>query len=284
MATFLSTHIGSLPGASIEWALEHTFSFDIPCIFSLPSLDSNQLMIDHIFNDLNLGNKTAAGFEINTGRLIQNELSLLIPNLSEFISYSLNVEFSAIKYQLPSPYTLYSSIINKESLTLNAFCDFLLEKYIEVYEQLKNIFVNKDIYFFLDDPCFGFISESDDYDVLHAFISSFKKVFRNRDKLGFHCCSLVKDLSLLDRGGIDFLSLDSKFYFNHESPKLNLFNSFGIGDDYDEESIFKLIDQSRDYDYDLSLLTPPCGKALMTQKNCEDNLNKIKNIQSCLNS
>lgn len=228
-----TTHVGSLPFKTVAEALDYTFLWDVPVLFSLPQMRSQEFMGRDLL--------TMLGVEATRSldKAFYKSKRELIPfHLKEFLRFREEKKNGSLfKYQLIGPVTFYQMLPNKNEIDFNFLKDFLLEKYIRLIEKLA---VHGDIFFVLDEPMLGshisFYSDK-------IYLNELSKVCKHSY---IHCCDKL-DLSTLEKIKSS-LHLDMKLY-----PELlssgELANEF-IG--LDKLSDLKFSDKSK-------FISPSCG-------------------------
>ncbi len=208
MTNVLTTHIGSLPYVDVEPALDFTFDFDLPVLFTLPKLDSNQYMQNELLTLLNLGH-------------VQNKQIILADNYlevnkdirpfyaDEFFSKLKREKQDQFKYQLIGPLSFYKLI--KQEIPIQEVFDFLLVKYQTLVRDLN---VYGKLYFSIDEPLLSMATDGE----LKLLVDFFNKLkSANSGKTFIHlCCKLEQQqLSFFDSSWLNLdLSLYASDYFN----------------------------------------------------------------------
>ncbi|MEE2671939.1 MAG: hypothetical protein VYA54_09520 [Bdellovibrionota bacterium] len=95
-----TTHVGSLPHSNVEAAIDYTFKFDIPVLFSLPNLGAEHFMGSDIFS-------YSGGWENFNSHSLD---SLYFEN--EFFNAFNKQEKKQFKVQLIGPVTLHKYFLN----------------------------------------------------------------------------------------------------------------------------------------------------------------------------
>ncbi len=116
-----TTHVGSLPFTDLKEALAYTFQYDLPVLFTLPSLGKEHFMGADLCYQLGILNSInpKGGLEINEGESFKP----ITPFFSkEFFNAKGNREF---KYQIIGPYTL-SKMLSNNQLTLKQLSEKLI--------------------------------------------------------------------------------------------------------------------------------------------------------------
>lgn len=167
-----TSHIGSLPFTDFDKAIEFNHSFDIPVLFSLPTLDEKQFMLAQ-----------AEDLLFNRG-LISNQEAIRDSDL--------------FKFQLPCPFTIKKFLQKIPSI----------DEYLFALSKLK---VKKQCIFFFDAPVFNKI-KCEDFVRYDEYIERIKTEFGFKVGVHICCNvteESIKSLSKLDYINID-LSLNPK--------------------------------------------------------------------------
>ncbi len=197
MIKVLTTHIGSLPFKDIDEALDFTFKFDLPVLFTLPKLNSNDLM------------------ENSIGQILTHK-SVTVPYESEFFKSLNEKNIKAFKYQLTGPYTALR-ILDHIDPHHGHSLDYIIECLSARYQELLDRWSQYDVLIMLDEPMLASCSDDDFLKVL-AFIESLDvggKALHCCDKLdiervnliGQRCC-IHLDLSLYSISDLKHLKVD----------------------------------------------------------------------------
>ncbi|MCO4754750.1 MAG: hypothetical protein KC478_09710 [Bacteriovoracaceae bacterium] len=198
MKSFL---IGSLPYKSIEQAIEHVFSFDIPTLPNLPQIEPNEFMVDQALSCID-------GY-IYKGSSLREKIG----QRHEGLSFCATDEFfkrlnECYKWQACGPLTLASSLDHHPDTS--KIISIYLEKILDTQNHFNSLSTNKEFIFFLDEPVLAFCET--EISTLNEFISKLKtsKQFSHA-KIGVHACSRVslEALELLD---VDYVALDPSLY------------------------------------------------------------------------
>jgi hypothetical protein len=230
------THVGSLPFLDINKALDYTFLWDIPVLPSLPILDKNQFLGEDIKTLLDLN------------RLGLNSKKELEPFYFEpFIKELKARSMTRFKYQLIGPVTFYE--MNKDKFEFNELVDFFEIKYSCL---LKNLQGYGELLFVLDEPLLD-----KNYDFYRSERgNSFIKKLETSAEIFIHSCAQLE----LEKtqGYTHYLNIDLSLYDRNEK-KL-------------EEIQFPGSSKLGHAKY----LSPSCGLALKTEKQCFEILSRLK--------
>lgn len=228
------SHVGSLPFTDPLQALNYTFEFDLPVLFSLPKKDPDEFMLTQVIKSLKLDSK-------NWDHASLAEIS--IPYMDLFRKRHDGSDF---KYQLVGPHTLWKCIDTKNILkrsNQSDFYDYILAKYTNALKELSAI---GELIFFLDEPMLAEQS-GNDLTLLEDFIEKLRPFCK---EIGLHCCGKVLKKQL-PRIELDYLNLDLELYDTKTEPFILEITAPGLGD----KSSFIPTQNTR-------LLTPSCGLAL----------------------
>ncbi|MAZ48125.1 MAG: hypothetical protein CME65_06160 [Halobacteriovoraceae bacterium] len=161
-----TTHIGSLPFVQLNQAIEFTFKFDIPVLFTLPHLDPKQFMgIDVLSRTHNLAS-----------------LDIELPYEKEFFKRLASQDSKIFKTQLIGPITLHKYFLKDQTL------ESVASKLGVLYKNLINRFIEKgDLFLVIDEPALKSRSE---IEFLNEF---FYKLNIVDCEVGLHCCSDINE-------------------------------------------------------------------------------------------
>lgn len=190
----LITHVGSLPFTQINEALDYTFSFDIPVLFTLPKLNLEDEMVRFVVSGLGLGDYRDDKVFLNQNYL-KTSKQLSIPYLEGFTQRLNGQKF---KYQLIGPFTLWNLISNQNSFDKNDFLNFLCCKYQLLLNELS---VFGEFIFVLDEPLLNKAS-AEDIELLNNFAAKLTYA-----SVGIHCCSKLSRVQT-QMIKADFMNLD----------------------------------------------------------------------------
>lgn len=242
------THVGSLPHLNIDDALNYTFKFDIPVLFTLPNLDKNQFM--------------------------QNELKAIVQNgipfhYNEFLRRAKEKKIRKIKYQLIGPVSFYK---------IHPHIAFSPDHFAETHNRvIKLLLQDFELLYVVDEPCLKKYNKDQ-----KKMLSDFYHTIVKTDNLEIfvHCCNDIDFKYLTDLAEIQF-HLDHSLFDSKDWPlinspyigigklaKINFMN--GLSDDLD---IFAKLPNNIRY------ISPGCGLACNSVKELDsiyNNLVKIK--------
>ena len=264
-----TTHVGSLPFKTINDALEYTFRWDIPALFTLPNFDSRQYMGQDIL--------TLLGIEyINEEKGIRiakdyfRDFKKIKPfYLDEFLRLASHQKKGLIKYQIIGPITLYSLLSNKDEINFTDFCRFLQERYCECARFLRSY---HSLFLVIDEPLLKenitFYQDSDFLEPIENFC----------EELYVHCCDRIDLVSTenLERK----LHLDLKLFHEEcQVPK----NCEFVGVDtsfFDKPKMLK--DFCADFK-NIRFISPACGLANSSLQETETIFSEITLMKDFLN-
>lgn len=245
-----TTHVGSLPFLDIDSALEYTFKWDVPTLFTLPKLNKLELLGLETLRALGL-NPAPNQSDINLPLdYFQRSNDLTPLHLDMFLRFGEKVDkLSKFKVQFTGPVTLYSLLKNKEQINFMELSQFLLEKFVRCSERLQKY---GDIIFVLDEPL---LRENLLFYEKSKYLEALKKT---RAEVFIHCCDKL-DLTQLSQS-LTSMHLDIDLY--NDDPKFPPLTLPFVGLDVKlsiPPSIngIKLFKESS-----LKYISPPCGLAL----------------------
>jgi methionine synthase II (cobalamin-independent) len=246
-------------------ALDFTFEFDLPVLFTLPSLGQEHFMGFDVASLMGIldgvGNKQRVQLKSHFYRTGHD----IVPfNLSEFL---MRQNGEAFKYQLVGPYTFYK-MLDKPILSFEQFCNFLIPYYKKLIKMLQKEGMSL---FSLDEPMFGgIIKEGPDFLILTCrFI---RELESKNCELSIHICSDIP--SSLASKIPAMLNLDYSILSHPKKGYMNQTNIFGFS-----EGLCNLQDfvgaNSVDYLEDL-YISPACGLYGLDEKNCYRVLSNLR--------
>lgn len=261
-----STHIGSLPFDSIDEAIKFNQKFDLPVLSSLPKLDNNEFMLQHISQGI-VG-ATIIDFKIHFEHFIPiDDFRIQFQMENDFINAFSN---QSIKWQFIGPITFLSLIKkvldkDEEGQILNWYFKLINQYHLF----LKNHF--SKVLFFVDEPL-----------LINHFMYKNHLLYEHFEipkiELGIHFCCKVK-LAEINFSAFSYISLDCFLYGKEELIYLNelkksvlwgVVSSDEKGQQYSIDSL-PLVNNS--------ILTPTCGLSLISK---EQAWNTLKQLQALL--
>ncbi len=227
-----TTHIGSLPFTKLEQALDYTFSFDLPVLFTLPKNEDSFFMLEELCY-------------LITGKNQIEKLQLNIQKIP-FIDAFFKKSNGLFKYQLCGPITFYESCLKGQGFLRKDFYQFYQEGILKVVEGFGKELQN--LVFFIDEPELT-KADRESFLFLDALCLELKKEFNIQ--VGLHsCATLNEDKISLEK--FDYLNIDA--CINSEKLVTSV-NSIGI-------------DLNTKVNKEFELITPRCGLALKSDEYC----------------
>ena len=264
------THIGSLPFLDIEDAIDYTFKFDIPVLFTLPILHPNEFMGQDILNQLKIP------FRMVDHKIYLEESSLVTsselipPHYDRFINECVKRNRDEFKYQLIGPFTFYKMMTSSSNIAFKDAWNFLFDKYLHLFD----LFDSYKIIFFIDEPSI-FLASTEELSLIKSFMDRLS-VHKNIKNIGIHFCSKLhpRHFELFSPYIINF---DISQYISTELSEVKGFNSCGISAPYtnvqDNLGIIKSKTKDRLY------FTPSCGLAFDSSSSLEHIFNHLVNLK-----
>jgi len=216
------THIGSLPYTDFDQALDFTFQFDIPVLFTLPKLDPTQQMHAQFVLPMQIGQIGEKTIILDEKKFLYSS-DIFIPHYWNEFSKSLeNKHIKKFKFQLMGPVSFIKLVGDLDSLNITK--QQIFERLSQIYANtLQVLSSNYDVLFFLDEPMFNTASHED--------INLFNKLVNNlnsltRVEIGMHVCSKVES-STLNLVKIAIKNLDMNLYSSEELQLFTGLNSWG---------------------------------------------------------
>lgn len=235
-----TTHVGSLPYLKVEDALDYTFKFDIPCLFTLPKLDNNQFMDKEIFS---LRKRKKPFF------------------FDEFVNEAKRRKITKIKYQLMGPIT-FMQIGHHENMIIGEYQDL-------VVKMIKTLSSHFEVIFSLDEPYLSHMSETK-FNLLNEFKNEID--IETQSNTYIHCCAKLSDMQLSLLKDIP-LNLDLSLYSLEDLGRLK---SVYPGVSLDSE----MTQQRDRFVRKSSLVTPSCGLALNNVKELSSVFSYLRSFQN----
>ena len=257
--------MGSLPFLSVTAALDFNQEFDLPVLFTLPSLGQEHFMGFDVAFLLGILDGTDNKQKVQLKSKFYRTSNDIIPFfLSDFLQRQRG---DAFKYQLIGPYTFFK-ILDEPMINFEQFCHFLITKYKNLIEMLQREGMTL---FSLDEPLIGgLINESPNYrQSLCSFIEELKS---HKFDLSVHVCSdipvsLVKELPSKFNLDFSILSQIDKSYVDQT-------NIFGFS-----EGVCKLQDflgENLPHSLDSLYASPSCGLYGVDEKKCYRVLSNLR--------
>ncbi len=245
-----TTHVGSLPYSDVEAAIDYTFKFDIPVLFSLPNLGAEHFMGSDI---------------LSYSRGWENFNSHSLDNLffeKEFFNAFNKQQKKQFKVQLIGPVTLHKYFLKEREYA--EVESKLISAYVRLIGRLSH---RGDLFFVLDEPA---LNQKVDIERFNNF--SNELCSGSTSIIGVHCCGKL-DLDLYDDISLEFKQLDWSLYKVEQIPKKGRF--FGGFEKFDHEICQKLSFQA-----DNIIISPSCG--LYLHSNPEEIFEQLKTVKNIL--
>lgn len=144
-----TTHVGSLPFKSVDQALNYTFKWDVPVLFTLPQMSSQEFMGADLTAILDIGEISSNGEVILKKDYFKSSKKVLPFHFDAFIKLKDHNKINKFKYQLIGPVTLYQIISNREEIDFDDLVKFLKDKYFQL---IKKLSLYGDLVFVIDEP------------------------------------------------------------------------------------------------------------------------------------
>jgi len=264
------THIGSLPFLNVEDAIDYTFKFDIPVLFSLPILNSKEFMGQDILHQLKIPFRMV-DHKIHLEVSSLCTTSELIPAYFDlFINECLKRNRDEFKYQLIGPFTFYKMMTSSSNISFKDSWNFLIDKYLHLFD----LFDNYKLIFFIDEPSI-FLASEEELSLIKSFMDRLS-VHKNTMNIGIHFCSKLHT-SHFDLFSPYIINFDISQYISTELSEVKGFNSCGISVPYanvqDNLGIIKSKTEDRLF------FTPSCGLAFDTSSSLDHTFNHLVNLK-----
>jgi methionine synthase II (cobalamin-independent) len=262
----LTTHVGSLPFTSINEAIEFTFKFDIPVLFTLPMLNPKEFMHLELIDKLKVGEFTDDKIVFNN--LINTDHTITSNYEKEFFEHLEVLSVKRFKFQQTGPITLYE--LSDKSVDLEKIIESILPKFLELLERLSK---RGNLIFIIDEPML--------YLHFDKHIASLNKLLRDLNTIkgidvGIHTCSKLtpSQLNLID---CKYINLDSSLYLASELALIN--NKLFVGIKCTEAMDIETATKSTEYLNKTEILSPSCGLAFESIKTISSNIDNLYLIQ-----
>lgn len=239
-----TTHVGSLPFKSVDQGLQYTFEWDVPVLFSLPQMSTQEFMGADLTAMLDIGEISANGGIIFKNDYFKSSKKILPFHFDAFIKLKDHNRINKFKYQLIGPVTLYQMISNREKIDFADLVKFLKDKYFQL---IKKLSLYGDLVFVIDEPLLKHninFYENDDFIKelqalgAEAYIHCCDKL--NYKKVGDFKKNLHLDMELYPNEFMDFM-IGSDF-IGLEDP--DLYYSFFAAEKLKVKAYFKYISPS----------------------------------------
>lgn len=265
MNTVLTTHVGSLPFTDVDKALDYTFKFDLPVLFSLPARNENEFMGKDIVTQLGLGQYTKDHKIILKDDFFLSYASIRPPYLKEFFDRLKESKHKCFKYQLIGPISFFKLIKDSKN-SIQIVTDFLLIKYAKLLEEISSF--HKCI-FVLDEPLM-FQGSIEEIIIFNNFIDKLSQI-SNCD-IGVHlCCKL--DPSIIELISCTFKNLDLNLYSSKEISSLGVLNFVGLADGgVSSQEIIGIIKPKLNV---ISYICPSCGLFYKNEESLKQVFNNL---------
>lgn len=267
MRSVETTHVGSLPFTNPKDAINYSFQFDLPVLFSLPNFDSSQFMGKDIVDMLDIGVYTNDHkIELNeTYQLSTKEINP--PFLDLFIEEMSKRGKSNFKYQLVGPITFYKLVSSTDDVCLEEIGEFLFQKYKNLLNTLRPLGLK---YFSLDEPSLRGAS-SDEILFLVDFTTKLEEV--TKTAIIIHSCAKL-DLENIGKLRQLALNLDLSLYSNEEISKLGSikFIGFAKGTPNPQHKIGAILDKMAKKCF----ILPSCGLVYENEQSLEHLFNNLR--------
>lgn len=206
-----TTHVGSLPFDNIEDALNYTFRFDVPVIFTLPNLNKKDFIHLEVIDLLDCGSFKDGKIDLDLNR---NSKSIKLRYEEEFLKRFNRSEKKVFKIQLIGPVSLYS--LSNHNYSLQEVSDFLIEKYSELSQRLNKF---GDLFFCIDEPLLN-KTVLNKVKIINSFLKSLPMP---KELVGIHsCCKLpVEEINKIECSN---MNLDCSLYSIEELNSIDQFS------------------------------------------------------------
>lgn len=258
MGPFYTTHVGSLPFTDVNEALDFTFSFDIPALFSLPKLNSNEFIGADLLSGLGVSYEKKDHLLHTDKSFLAGKQTLELAHEKSFFDRLEKAKKQIFKTQLVGPYTLYR-LLACEDLSFNELCTFLESVYVQKIEQWLTR--GDGLFVALDEPYLAQITQ-DELIIFKGFVKKvLKLLMTKRLNLYVHCCAHLSVEQVEQIKDIE-LNLDLGLYSRDEIMKLSNLRYLG-GDKISEKLYLPVISGTQSI-----LLLPSCGLAFKSILQC----------------
>jgi hypothetical protein len=264
------THVGSLPYVDIKTALDFTFKFDLPVLFSLPNLDKRQFMGKDIVYQLEIGDYTAEHKIQLNDDFQDSSKSLYPPYRDAFLERMKQENKTEFKFQLIGPITFFKLIGNSKA-SLEEVGNFLLKKYQDL---ILSLCADGLSLFILDEPALA-KSTTEDRKFLRYFLRELGEI--RGVSIGIHVCSKLKLMEISEFKGI-LLNLDYSLYTKAEIRSMSETNFIGL-------NLGKLSSEHTTSDFKTNqelnfYLSPSCGLCFHLPEEVEHIIHNLRTVKA----
>ncbi|MFT6630119.1 MAG: hypothetical protein ACJAS4_000053 [Bacteriovoracaceae bacterium] len=264
------THVGSLPYVDIKTALDFTFKFDLPVLFSLPNLDKRQFMGKDIVYQLEIGDYTAEHKIQLNDDFQDSSKSLYPPYRDAFLERMKQENKTEFKFQLIGPITFFKLIGNSKA-SLEEVGNFLLKKYQDL---ILSLCADGLSLFILDEPALA-KSTTEDRKFLRYFLRELEEI--RGVSIGIHVCSKLKLMEISEFKGI-LLNLDYSLYTKAEIRSMSETNFIGL-------NLGKLSSEHTTSDFKTNqelnfYLSPSCGLCFHLPEEVEHIIHNLRTVKA----
>jgi hypothetical protein len=262
----LFTHVGSLPFLNTEDALDFTFDFDIPVLFTLPMMEPKEFMHLEMISNLGIG-------EFSENKIKFNDLDI---NSSFEIKSQYEEPFfkrfkssgcKRFKYQQTGPVTLFE--LSDKALTIDQIFDYLLVKFTQLLVRYRDY---GQVLFIIDEPMLN-INFSKYRDKFNLFLEALSKL--DGVEIGVHICSKMS-VEELNELRCKYIHFDSSLYTPDEFSEITNTRFFGVS--VPDNTNEYIASKSSYFLQNAEIISPSCGLALKNIKTIYNNIEYLKSI------
>lgn len=242
-----TTLVGSLPFLSTTQAIDYTFEWDVPTLFTLPQKDRRQFMGHDLAYLMNICEDSSKKKLVLRRDYLKCTKKIEPFYLKEFLEARDRVQNKELfKYQLIGPVTLYHMLDNKDEINFEDFSKHLFDHYTDCIQKLS---AYGKMIFSLDEPLLNINKDFYKTSLYKNFLKSISA------EVYIHCCS---NILLADcQGFLDSLHLNHSLYNGQEGMPC-----FFIGLEMNDTNLPQLIVDFQKNKNKVKLISPSCGLAL----------------------
>lgn len=263
------THIGSLPFLSVNQALDYTFKWDIPVLFTLPKLNSSEFIGHDLLNLMGIDYGSGVNF-LKIDPEFKSKAKEITPFYLEPFLKKLKAHGSKkFKYQLLGPVSFYHLIQNKDLISFGEFSEFLLGKYKTLVASLAK---HADLLFVLDEP---FLANQTQFYTESKFIDELAKAGA---EVFIHCCAKlsVEDIKSLS----SIINIDLHLYSDDEISRFSPLEFPGFT--WSSTDLPQNIGVLKKSTNNAQFLSPSCGLAFKSIQEVEGTINGLQFLKKSL--
>jgi hypothetical protein len=263
------THIGSLPFLSVAQALDYTFKWDVPVLFTLPKLNSCEFIGHDLLSLMGVDYGSGVNFLKIDPEFKTKAIDIIPFHLEPFIKRLKAHGSKQFKYQLLGPISFYHLIQNKDSISFGEFSEFLLYKYKTLLASLSE---HGDLIFVLDEP---FLANQVHFYTESKFIDELTK---SGAEVFIHCCAKLKVEDIKQLSSI--INIDYHLYNDSEVSQFSPLEFPGFT--WSSQDLPQNIGVLKKSMNNAQFLSPSCGLAFKSIQEVEATIKGLQFLKKTL--